>query len=95
MTGLKLKFVLELKDQYQALESASKKSDALEIQKAKQEIQIQIRDQIEMIKRCFATIHEWNSTLLRALLIPEPLLEKPILSQMWERGPSEASVTVR
>ena len=95
MTGLKLKFVLELNDQYQALEFASKKSDALEIQKAEQDIKIQIRDQNEMIKRCFATIHEWNPTLLRALLIPKPLLEKPILNQMWERGPSEASVTVR
>merc|ERR1712051_980029 len=36
MTGLKLKFVLELKDQYQALELAFKKSDALEIKKAEQ-----------------------------------------------------------
>ena len=63
--------------------------------KKAEKLKIEIQEQEKMIRKCFFSIHEWNPTTLRGLLIPEPMLEQPLANKMWERGPSEAAVTIR
>merc|ERR1711982_181461 len=55
----------------------------------------EIKEQKTMIKLCFKMLYDWNNTLLRALLIPEPMLRNPLPQQCNSRGPTNAAIIVR
>jgi hypothetical protein len=81
MTALKMKLVKDLEAKLEATNGYG--------------IKREIEAQNKMIKMCFKMLYMWNPTLLRALLIPQPMLQRPLPQQCKGRGPSNASIIVR
>ena len=81
MTALKMKLVKDLEAKLEATNGYG--------------IKREIEEQNKMIKKCFKMLYYWNPTLIRALMIPKPMLQKPLPQQCKARGPSNASVIVR
>ena len=81
MTALKMKLVKDLEAKLEATNGYG--------------IKREIEEQNKMIKKCFKMLYYWNPTLIRALLIPQPMLQKSLPQQCKGRGPSNASIIVR